>query len=115
MRFKLIDYARLRNYDIRELLCHELTSTSFFLMQDGYLRKPAKSEFSREIENKLAAPPPSEVPVLGKRIKAAIVIDFMAYACRVPVKKLKLKHTRICLTTYGRHSVICQGIAVTLI
>ena len=60
-------------------------------MQDGYLRKPAKSEFSREIENKLVAPPPSEVPVLGKRIKTAIVIDFMAYARRVPVKKLKLK------------------------
>ena len=64
---------------------------SFFLMQDGYLRKPTKSEFSREVEHKLVVPPPSEVPVLGKRIKTAIVIDFMAYACRVPVKKLKLK------------------------
>ena len=58
-------------------------------MQDGYLRKPTKSELSREIEHKLVVP--SEVPVLSKRIKTAIVIDFMAYACRVPVKKLKLK------------------------
>ena len=86
----IIDYARLRNYDIRELLCHELTSTSFFLMQDGYLRKPTKSEFSREIEHKLVVPPPFEVPVLSKRIKTAIVIDFMAYARRVLVKKFKL-------------------------
>ena len=67
--------------------------------------RPTKSEFSCEIEHKLVVPPPSEVPVLGKRIKTAIVIDFMAYARRVPVN----------LTTYGRLSVICQGTVVALI
>ena len=47
-----IDYSRERNYSISDLLCYELTSTSFFLTQDGFLRKSPKSELAREIEKK---------------------------------------------------------------
>ena len=44
-----IDYARLRNNDIKILLQYELTSTSFYLTKDSYLRKPQKYELGQEI------------------------------------------------------------------
>ena len=55
------------------------------------MRKPVKSELSREIEQELNQPPPTEVPLTGNTIPTAIVIDFMAYARKVPLKKLKLR------------------------
>ena len=85
-----IDYARLRNYSISDLLCYELTSTSFFLTQDdGYLRKSEKSELTREIEKRLETPPSLDVPK-GK-MPSMVAVDFMAYARKIPVAKLKLK------------------------
>ena len=40
---RMIDFARTRNFDIKDLLEYELSSTSFFLSKDGFLRKPQKS------------------------------------------------------------------------
>jgi len=37
-----IDYARLRKFSIKTLMQFELTSTSFYLVKDGYPRKPDK-------------------------------------------------------------------------
>ena len=81
-----INYARLRSYDVKGLLRHELVCTSLFLTQIGYLRKPVKSELSHEIEQELNQPSPSEVPFIGNTVPTAIVIDFMAYASKVPGK-----------------------------
>ena len=55
-QYVTFDYSRERNYSISDLLCYELTSTSFFLTQDGFLRKSPKSELAREIEKKLDTP-----------------------------------------------------------
>ena len=84
-----IDYARLRNCSVCDLLCCQLTSTSFLLTQDGYLRKSPKSELAREIEKRLEAPPSLEVPKDSKL--SMVAIDFMAYGRKIPVSKLKLK------------------------
>ena len=90
MAIRNIDYARLRNYSISDLLCYELTSTSFFLTQDdGYLRKSEKLELTREIEKKLETPPSFDVP--KGNTPSMVAIDFMAYARKIPVAKLKLK------------------------
>ena len=87
---RYIDYARLRNYSISDLLCQELMSTSFFLTQDdGYLRKSEKSELTREIEKKLETPP--SLDVSKGNTPGMVTIDFMAYARKIPVAKLKLK------------------------
>ena len=86
------DYARLRDYSIAELLKFELTSTAFFLMKDGYLRKSTKSELAKEIEKALEVMP--AVDVQRSNNETMIAIDFMAYARRVQVTKLKL-------ATYG--------------
>ena len=85
-----IDYARLRNYSISDLLCYELTSTSFFLTQDdGYFRKSEKSELTREIEKKLETPHSFDVP--KGNTPSVVPINFMDYARKIPVAKLKLK------------------------
>ena len=91
MAIRNIDYARFQNYNISDLLCYELTSTSFFLTQDdGYLRKSEKSELTTEIEKKLETPPSLDVPK-GNNMPSMVAIDFMAYARKIPVAKLKLK------------------------
>ena len=53
----IMDYARLRNFDIRNLLPYELTSIPFYLANEyGFLNESTKSEFAREIQNKLLQP-----------------------------------------------------------
>ena len=90
MAIRNIDHARLRNYSISDLLCYELTSTSFFLTQDdGYLRKSEKSGLIREMEKKLETPP--SLDVTKGNTPSMVAIDFMAYARKIPVAKLKLK------------------------
>ena len=85
---RTVDCARLRNYDIQELLQYELTSTSFFLTKDENLRKTTKSELMQELEKNIT---PSSIRVPHSEEDTMIVIDFMAYARKVPVKKLNLK------------------------
>ena len=58
------------------------------MTKDGELRKSPKSEFARELKNFLEEPCPNNVPETS--LKTAIVIDFMAYARKVPIKKMNL-------------------------
>jgi len=72
------------------LLTHELTTTSRFLTRDGFLTKTVKSDLVHELENKLEQPP---ILILPESVGfTATVIDFMAFARRVPVKTAKLKN-----------------------
>ena len=84
---KYIDYACVRNYSIQDLLKYELASTSFYLTKENLLRKTQKSELMRSLEQTLETTCPAEVPVDTK--ETAIFIDFMAYARKIAVHKLK--------------------------
>ena len=42
---RIIDIARCRGYNVRNLLSYEITTTSYFLTTESYLRKATKSEF----------------------------------------------------------------------
>ena len=75
-----------------DLLKHEITRTSFYLTEEDFLRKRKKSEFTTVIKELLTNKCLSELPMCSK--KAMVVLDFMAYVRKVPVKKAKLK-------TYG--------------
>ena len=46
----MIDFARTRNFDIKDLLEYESSSTSFFLSKDGFLRKLQKSGVLTQIK-----------------------------------------------------------------
>ena len=52
------------------------------------MRKSLKSEFATELKTLLEEPSPTNVPETS--MKTAIVIDFMVYARKVPVKKMNL-------------------------
>ena len=63
-------------------------ATLYYLTKDGEFRKSSKSEFARELKNLLEEPCPTNVP--KSILKTAIVIDFMAYVRKVPIKKMNL-------------------------
>ena len=83
----MIDYLRLRNLDITDLLKHEIVLTSFCLTKDGELRKLPKSELARELKNLLEKLCPVGIP--DSNLKS-VVIDFMAFARKIPTKKMML-------------------------
>ena len=84
-----IDYARLRNFDIKNLLRYEITSTSLFLTKDGFMRKSPKSELAQEIRKTLQKQCPTEVPATDE--PSMIAVDFMSFARKI-TKKLKLRN-----------------------
>ena len=63
-------------------------ATSYYLTKDGELQKSPKSEFAIELKNLLEEPCPTNVPETS--LKTATVIDYMAYARKVPIKKMNL-------------------------
>ena len=85
---RMIDYSRLCNLDIANLLKHETVSTSFYLTKDGKLQKSPKTELARELKNLLEKPCPTEIPYSD--LKSVVVIDFMVYAQKIPTKKMML-------------------------
>ena len=86
-----------------ELLKHELRSTEFFLIKDGYLRKSTKSEFVLELETALDVVPTADVPRNDNL--TMITADFIAYARRVPAAKLKVETYE---GNYGALLAICN-------
>ena len=85
---RLIDYGRSRGFDMRVLMSYEISPTSFYLTKDGLMRKSNKSELVTELKGMLAEKPPANLPpTIHKR---AVIIDFMAYVRKVPIKTLKL-------------------------
>ena len=46
-----VDIVRTRGYDLRQLLRHELISTSLYLTKDGLLRKSSKSERAQVLKH----------------------------------------------------------------
>lgn len=56
---RMVDYARLWEFDIDYLLTHEVSSTSFYLAKDGNLPKSMKSKLARELKKYLGEPYPT--------------------------------------------------------
>ena len=87
---KNVDIARARHYNIDKLLTFEICETSFFLTKDGYMSKPENLVLTREVE-KLAKVTPQVSRRPENNLVEVTVIDFMAYARSVPIKKKRLK------------------------
>ena len=47
---RTLDVARAQGYDVKKLLSYEVTSISFFLMKEGFMRKAGKSELLKEFK-----------------------------------------------------------------
>ena len=85
---RIIDYSRLRNLDVSEILKYEIVTTSFYLTKDGELRKLPKSELQRELKEHLTKPHPIEVQ--ESDLSTAVLINFMAYTRKIPQKRMRL-------------------------
>ena len=53
MFLRHIDYARVRGFDLRQLLKHKIVPVSFYLTKDGLFRKSVKSELTKELKELL--------------------------------------------------------------
>ena len=84
-----VDYARLRGFNIRNLLQYELATTSFFLTKDGFLRNPQKAELVTETKKLFNGEFIDVLPPMTDQ--RMVVIDFMGYARKMPTKQMKLK------------------------
>ena len=104
-----IDIARIRDYGLKELLQHKITSTSSYLTKNGYQRKSLKSELVQVLRTYLP-----EVPsrVSCSEIPSVLLIDFVAYCRKVPLRKLLVKTYRYLLRdlwpTQGLSSLLEQ-------
>ena len=83
-----IDYGRLRGFDMKSLMGYEISPTSFYLTKDGFMRKADKAQLATELKQMLGENPPANLPsTIQKRV---VIIDFMAYVRKVPIKTLRL-------------------------
>ena len=82
--FRIVDYLRLREFDVQYLLSYKLFSTLLYLTQDGRLRK---SELTREVKNLLRESCPATAPEFEESLKGMVIIDFMVYDRKMSNKK----------------------------
>ena len=82
-----LEYGCHRGFTVEELLQHEITNSAFFLVdKDGYLRKSVKSQLRNELL-KLCPQIDKKGPETTPKAHA-IIIDFMAFVRKIPIKKL---------------------------
>ena len=83
-----IDYAHLQDFDLKILMGYEISPTCFYLTKGGLIRKPNKSELITELKSVIKNIPTHFRPTNHHR---NVIIDFMAYATKVLIKKQNLK------------------------
>ena len=68
---------------------YEITPTCFYLTKRGFIRKPNKSELVTELKSMITKSIPTYLPPTNHHRN--VIIDFMAYARKLPTKKQDLK------------------------
>ena len=86
---RYIDYARMRNYDIKNFLHYGLTTTSSFLKKDDHLQKPRKPDLTAELKKLFEGRYLQSLPATVH--ERMTIIDFTEYARKDPAKKASLK------------------------
>ena len=83
-----IDYACLRDFDVKIFVAYEISPTCFYVTKRGLIRKPNKSEMTTELKSVIKNIPTHLRPTDHHR---NVIIGLMAYARKVPIKKQNLK------------------------
>lgn len=90
-----MEYARHRGFTVEEILRHEITSSAFFLVDnEGYLRKPNKSQLGTELLKLCPGIDPKGPETLPRT--NVCIIDFMAL-----VRTISLKNRQPPVKTFG--------------
>ena len=80
-----IDHARLRDFHLKILMDYEISLTCFYLTKRGLIRKSNKSELITELKSMITKNIPTHLPPTNHHRN--VIINFMAYARKVPIKK----------------------------
>ena len=84
-----INYARLRDFDLKILMGYEISPTCFYLTKRGLIQKPNKSELTTELKSMITKIFSTHLlPIYHHR---NVIIDFMTYQKSVN-KKAKPKN-----------------------
>ena len=88
---KIFDIARVREYDIQELLTYDLIDTSYLFDAEGLMVKPNKSDLCSKLE-KMLEPTDYLQPSAWTPANTTAIVDVMAH----------LRHMRLAnLNTFG--------------
>ena len=71
-----IDYARLRDFDLKILISHEISPTCFYLTKRGLIQKVNKFELMTELKSSIRKNIPTPLPPTNHHKN--VIIDFMA-------------------------------------
>ena len=77
------DYVHLRDFDLKTFMYYEISR------ERGLIRKPNKSELRTELRSIITKNIPTHLPPTDHHRN--VIIDFMAYAGKVSIKKQNLK------------------------
>ena len=70
-----IDYARLRDFDLKILISYEISPTCFYLIKRGLIQKANKFELMTELKSSIKKNIPTHLPPTNHRKN--VIIDFM--------------------------------------
>ena len=84
-----IEYARLRDFDLKIFMGSEISPICFYLTKRGLIRKPNKSELIIELRSMITKNIPMHL--LPTDHHRNMIIDFMAYTRKVSIEKQNLK------------------------
>ena len=84
---KMFGIARVREYDIQELLTHDLIDTSYLFDAEGLMVKPNKSDLCSELE-KMLEPTDYLQPSAWTPANTTAIVDVMAHLRRMRLANL---------------------------
>ena len=84
---KIFDIARVREYDIQELLTYDLIDTSYLFDAEGLMVKPNKSDLCSELE-KMLEPTDYLQPSAWTPANTTAIVDVMAHLRRMRLANL---------------------------
>ena len=80
-----IDYARLRDFDLKILISYEISPTCFYLIKRGLIQKANKFELMTELKSSIKKNIPTHLPPTNHRKN--VIIDFMVDIVLMCTKK----------------------------
>ena len=79
----------MRDFDLKILMGYEISPTCFYLTKGGLTQKPNKSGLITELKSMITKNILTHLPPTDHHRN--VIIDFMAYATKVSIKKQNLK------------------------
>ena len=86
---KIFDIARVREYDIQELLTYDLIDTSYLFDAEGLMVKPSKSDLCSELE-KMLKPTDYLQPSAWTPTNTTAIVDVMAHLRHMRLANLNI-------------------------